>query len=210
VAQPATLAGDPENRWLARQSRCRLEGEAIRDSLLAISGRLNDSQAGPSVLPPIPADLARTARSWSPSANPADHARRSIYIFNRRNLRFPFLEVFDAPDNNQTCPERGRSTTAPQALTLLNASEVMEAAAATARRVAAHSPSPPRQIAFGHRLILGREPTPAEQRMAEEFVRESEHRAAGERAGVSEATHELALTELCRAWFNLSEFVYAE
>ncbi len=115
----AALARDPENKLFSRQNRVRLEGEVIRDSLLAISGRLNPKVGGPSVLPPIPADITKTSKNWTPSANAADHTRRSLYIFARRNLRFPFLEVFDAPDSNLSCPERGRSTTAPQSLTLV-------------------------------------------------------------------------------------------
>src|SRR4029077_12041006 len=110
------------------QNRIRLEGEAIRDSLLDISGRLNWQMGGLGVSPPISADITRTSTTWTTSPNAADHARRSIYVLARRNLRFPFLEVFDAPDSNLTCPQRGHSTTAPQSLTLLNSDEVMTAA----------------------------------------------------------------------------------
>jgi hypothetical protein len=128
------LQRDPDNKLFSRQNRVRLEGEALRDSLLAISGRLNRTLGGPSVFPPIPADI-KTSKNWTASADPADHHRRSLYIFARRNLRFPFLEAFDAPDSNLTCPERGRSTTAPQSLTLLNSEAVMNAASATAARL---------------------------------------------------------------------------
>src|SRR5258706_5011043 len=116
-ASAEALAHDPNNKLFTRQNRIRLEGEAIRDSLLAISGRLNCQMGGPGVSPPIPADITRTSKNWTASSNDADHARRSIYLLARRNLRFPFLEVFDAPDSNLTCPERGHSTTAPQSLT---------------------------------------------------------------------------------------------
>jgi hypothetical protein len=89
---------DPENRLFSHQNRVRLEGEVLRDSLFAISGRLNRQLGGPSVSPPIPPDIIATARNWATSADTADHYRRSIYVFARRNLRFPFLEVFDAPE----------------------------------------------------------------------------------------------------------------
>ncbi len=98
------LARDPDNKLFSRQNRVRLEGEAIRDSLLAISGRLNPAMYGPSVSPPVPADITKTSKNWTASPDPADHTRRSIYIFARRNLRFPFLEAFDAPDNNLGSP----------------------------------------------------------------------------------------------------------
>ena len=60
------------------------------------------------------------------------HVRRSVYRFSRRNLRHPFLEAFDLPDSNLSCPRRERSTTAPQSLALLNADEAMTAAKALA------------------------------------------------------------------------------
>src|SRR5207247_10741978 len=109
-----SVAKDPENRLFGRMNRLRLEGEVIRDSLLAISGRLNPQMGGPGVFPPVPADVLKGSRGWPVRSDPGEHLRRSIYIFARRNLRFPFLEVFDAPDSNLSYPERGRSTTAPQ------------------------------------------------------------------------------------------------
>src|SRR6266511_1814315 len=166
---PEALERDPENKLFSRQNRVRLEGEAIRDSLLAISGRLNPAMYGPSVSPPVPADITKTSKNWTASPDPADHTRRSIYIFARRNLRFPFLEAFDAPDNNLTCPERGRSTTAPQSLTLLNSEEVMTAARATAERVARTTTKPDRQIDFAFRLAMGRPPTAQELAMSNSF-----------------------------------------
>ncbi|HXI50483.1 MAG TPA: DUF1553 domain-containing protein, partial [Candidatus Saccharimonadales bacterium] len=206
---PASVERDPENRWLSRQNRTRLEGEILRDSLLAVSGRLNPAQGGPSVQPPIPADLAGTSKAWVTDTDPGKQTRRSIYVFSRRNLRFPFLEAFDAPDNNLPCPERGRSTTAPQALTLLNSREVMDAAAATARRVTAGAKSTAEQIGLAHRLILGRAPAEREQALAEGFLRQSRERL--EQAGDNPAhAAEGALKELCRAWFNLNSFVYVE
>jgi hypothetical protein len=158
TATAETLARDPDNKLFSRQNRTRLEGEVLRDSLLAISGRLNREMGGPGVSPPIPADIAKTAKNWTASTDPKDHNRRSIYVFARRNLRFPFLEVFDAPDSNLSCPERGRSTTAPQSLTLLNSTEVMAAAQATAERVTKAARSDDERIEAAFRFILGRPP----------------------------------------------------
>ena len=109
---------DPENRLYWRMNRQRLEGEVIRDSLLAIGGQLNQQMEGPGVSPPLPKSIFKGASGWAASKDLRDHTRRSVYILARRNFRFPFLEVFDAPDNNLSCPVRERSTTAPQALTL--------------------------------------------------------------------------------------------
>jgi cytochrome c553 len=183
---------DPENQLFGRMNRRRLEGEVIRDSLLAVSGRLNLEMGGAGVFPPIPADALKGARGWTASADPKDHARRSVYIFSRRNLRFPFLEVFDAPDSNASCPERGRSTTAPQSLTLLNAGEVMTAARITAERISGETKIPAEQATLLYRVALGRKPTERERTLATEFLSKS------------------PLTELCRAVFNLNSFVYLE
>jgi hypothetical protein len=193
---------DPENRLYWRMNRLRLEGEPIRDSLLSISGELNAKMGGPGVYPPIPKELFEGAKGWTPNANPHDHARRSIYVFVRRNLRFPFLEVFDAPDNNLSCPIRESSTTAPQSLTLLNADEVVSAAEHTAKRVVTEIPERGEgeraaevaraRITLAYRLILGRAPNEKERRLSQEFLVRS------------------PLSELCRALFNLNAFVYVE
>ena len=186
------LARDPENKLFSRMNRLRLEGEVIRDSLLAISGQLNPQLGGPGVFPPIPRELYEGAKGWNVNANPRDHARRSLYIFARRNLRFPFLEVFDAPDNNLSCSARGRSTTAPQSLTLLNADEVLAAAARTAERLEREAATPEARVTLAYRLIVGRAPTETERRLSTEFLAQS------------------PLSELCRGLFNLNAFVYVD
>ena len=189
---PESAAKDPENRLYGRMNRLRLEGEVIRDSLLAISGKLNPQRGGPGGFPPVPSDVLKGSRGWTVSADPRDHVRRSVYIFSRRNLRFPFLEVFDAPDSNLSCPERGRSTTAPQSLTLLNADEVVAAAKATAERLTAAAGTLDERIGLAYRVVLGRRPTERERAVAREFLAKS------------------PLTEFCRGLFNLNAFVYAE
>jgi hypothetical protein len=173
-------------------NRIRLEGEAIRDCLLAVSGRLNPQMFGPGVFPPVPADVLKGSRGWTVSDDPKDHVRRSVYIFARRNLRFPFLEVFDAPDSNLSCPERGRSTTAPQSLTLLNAEDVVQASRAAADRIAKEAGTPEERVVLAFRLVLGRSPTEREGAAARAFLAGS------------------PLSELCRALFNLNAFVYVE
>ncbi len=191
AASPEARRIDPDNRLFSRMTRQRLEGEAIRDSLLAVSGRLNRAMAGPGVFPPVPAEAAQGSQAWKPSPDPRDHVRRSVYVFARRNLRFPFLETFDLPDSSLSCPKRERSTTATQALALLNAADVAEAAKALAARVAAAKTEDER-VTLAYRLALGRPPTPDELALAREFLRRS------------------PLGELCRALFNVNEFVYLD
>ena len=188
---PSNNQTDPVNTLLWRMNRLRLEGEIIRDSLLAVSGRLNPKLGGPGVFPPVPADAIKGAKGWTVSADAREHDRRSLYIFAKRNLRFPFLEVFDAPDSNLTCPERGRSTTAPQSLTLLNAEEVLAASRTVTARLEREAKEPRERVALAYRLILGRQPTEREQTVAAQFLAQS------------------PMTEFCRALFNLNEFVYA-
>jgi hypothetical protein len=183
---------DPYNRLLWRMNRMRLEGEVIRDNLLAVGGRLNPRMGGPGVFPPLPPEVMRGFKSWPTSADPRDHVRRSVYVFARRNLRFPFLDVFDEPDSNLSCPKRERSTTAPQALALLNDADVIEAARALAERVTKEAAGTDAQIARAYCLALSRQPTATERRLAAEFLERS------------------PLSELCRALFNLNEFVYRE
>ena len=173
-------------------NRIRLEGEIIRDSLLAISGQLNLKMGGPGVFPPIPKELFEGAKGWTANENAREHMRRSVYIFVRRNLRFPFLEVFDAPDNNLSCALRESSTTAPQSLTLLNADEVLSAAALTAERIAREAMSTDERVTLAYRSILGRSPAEKERVLSRQFLAHS------------------PLSELCRALFNLNAFVYVD
>jgi hypothetical protein len=182
---------DPENQLFSRMNRLRLEGEAIRDALLAVAGQLDCRLGGPSVFPPLPAGAERI-KGWTVSPDPRDHRRRSVYVFARRNLRFAFLEAFDLPDSNLSCPKRERSTTATQALTLLNSAEVHEAARALAARVARAAKTSEERVTLAYRLALGRRPMTGELDIAREFLAES------------------PLAELCRALFNLNEFVYLD
>jgi hypothetical protein len=186
------LLKDPDNKLLSRMNRQRLEGEIVRDALLAVGGRLNTALGGPSVYPPIPAEALKGVKGWTTSPDPADHVRRSVYIFARRNLKFPFLEAFDLPDSNLSCPKRERSTTAPQALALLNSSDVVEAAAALAARVTRGAATVDERIALAFRIALGRRPSEAEAARCREFLTGS------------------PLSELCRALLNTNEFVYLD
>ena len=136
------VALDPENRLLWRFSRRRLEAEAIRDSILSISGRLDPERGGPSVFPPLPEsmeDLKRMTRPqgsmWEPNEKESDARRRSIYIFQRRSLPLPMMASFDAPVFNESCERRSVTTTPLQALSMMNGRLVNEEADHLAARV---------------------------------------------------------------------------
>jgi hypothetical protein len=134
---PTRLAKDPSNDLYSRYPRRRLDGEVIRDSLLAVAGLLNNEAGGESVLPPLPMELTGTLLKgqWPTSQRQADHYRRSIFIFARRNLRYPLFDVFDRPDAGASCPQRNRSTTAIQSLQMLNSELSNRCAAALSQRI---------------------------------------------------------------------------
>ena len=188
----ARLAADPENRWFSRQRRQRLDGEAIRDSLLAIAGRLNRKAGGPGVRPPLPPEVTSTllSKQWPVTEDATEHDRRSVYLFARRNLRFPFFDAFDRPDPNQSCSRRYVSTTAPQALTLLNDEFVWEMAQEAAGDSSGESEEA--RVRSAYRSILGRNPEAAEIALAAEFL-ESQ-----------------PASRFYLALFNLNEFVYLD
>ncbi|MCS6866593.1 MAG: DUF1549 and DUF1553 domain-containing protein [Gemmataceae bacterium] len=183
---------DPKNTLFSRMNRRRLEAEAVRDALLAISGQLNLKMGGPGVVLPSQARAAGGARALTVTSDPREHTRRSVYLFCRRNLRDPFLEAFDFPDTNLSCPQRERSTTAPQALALLNAPEAVTAAQALAQRLKKEAPTREEQITLAYRLTLGRKPTAKEIERAIAFLNDS------------------PLSEFCRALLNLNEFLYVD
>ncbi|MGC3982849.1 MAG: DUF1549 and DUF1553 domain-containing protein [Steroidobacteraceae bacterium] len=116
---------DPENKLLALFPRKRLDAEQIRDSLLVAAGQLNDKVGGPSVFPPVPAQL-NAGNAWPVSKDKADWNRRSIYIFTRRSLAYPLLQTFDMSSPQQAHMKRDVTTTPLQALTLYNSELVFE------------------------------------------------------------------------------------
>lgn len=216
---------DSENELLGRMPRRRLEGEAIRDSMLAAAGILSQRRGGPGVRPPLPPELVVTLLKdqWPVTPDEADHRRRSIYLFVRRNLRFPIFDVFDKPDTNESCAKRNRSTTAPQALTLLNSNLSLLAARHLAGRALQYDTADPgAQIEQCYLQALARPPTDEERALAVDFVKSEADRlkAAGRDApslalppvlpDQADIHHAAALTTLCLAIFNLNEFVYVD
>jgi hypothetical protein len=129
VSRPELDAVDPQNRWLARQSRLRLSGEVIRDGALAASGLLDRRIGGPSVKPPQPASVSEAGYSnvWE-AAIGGDRYRRGLYTFIQRTTPFGQFVTFDLPDLSRVCTRRERSNTPLQALHLLNDPNFVDAA----------------------------------------------------------------------------------
>ena len=186
----------------------RLEGECVRDAMLAISGRLDDKMFGPS----IPTHLTEfmEGRGRPGSSGPLDGAgRRSIYLEVRRNFISPMMRTFDTPVPFTTIGKRTVSNVPAQSLILLNDPFVLSQARLWALRVLAdQSCSPEQRIKRIYSMALGRMPAPAEEKKALEFLR---HQAASYGASESEYLRdERVWTDLCHVAFNLKEFVFAE
>jgi hypothetical protein len=133
----ALLEKDPENRWLARGPRFRVDAETVRDIALHASGLLEQTIGGPSVFPPQPAgvgDLAYGGPGYKESEG-ADRYRRGLYTYWKRAVPYPGFMTFDAPNPERTCARRIRSNTPLQALTLLNDEIYVEAASSLAKRL---------------------------------------------------------------------------
>jgi cytochrome c553 len=192
---------DPQNRLLWRMPRRRLEAEAIRDSILTVSGRLNPEMGGPSIYPPLPDGMEersyyKHSRFWEPSDGP-ESRRRSVYIFNRRQLDFPLLAALDAPVFSSPNEQRAVSTTPLQALLLLNGKLVNEEVEHFARRVERLAgANQSEQVRVAYALALTRSPTPEELHDALSFLNDE---TGGE-----------ALAGLCRVLYNLNEFIYVD
>ena len=188
---------DPENKLLWRYERRRLEAEEMRDSMLAASGLLNNKMGGPGVIVPVEKELVNflyKPSQWSVTQGEKEHDRRSVYLLAKRNLRLPFMEVFDAPDLQSSCARRESSTHAPQALELLNgdmSNRMAQALAARLEREAGADAS--KRVSLAYLLTAGREPSAKERELALAYLKSNS------------SLREFALTML-----NLNAFLYVE
>jgi hypothetical protein len=161
IHRPELADRDPRNDLLYRQNRFRVEGEIVRDLALAVSGLLSKKVGGPSVFPPMPADIAALSYAgnfkWKNSEG-EDRYRRGMYTYFKRTSPYPHLMNFDCPDSNTTCVQRRTSNTPLQALSMLNNEVFVEAAAALGKRLA----SMPDGLSGGFRLCVARNPSEVE------------------------------------------------
>lgn len=198
VPQPSAhaLESDPDNRLLWRFPRRRLQAEELRDSMMVVSGLFNERRFGPSVIVPIESELVNLLYKpgqWVVNSDPSQHNRRSIYLFHKRNLRIPFMEVFDAPDTLLSCARRENSTHAPQALELLNGSVTQQASVALAERLNREAgASIPRQVDLAFDLVFGRKPNVKERQASIRFLKNNPPR------------------EFALALFSANDFLYVQ
>ena len=208
-SQPADAAAeeaDPENILLHRANIRRLEGEAIRDSLLAVSGRLKPALGGPSVPVHLTSFMEGRGR---PGAGPLDgDGRRSIYIAVRRNFLSPMMLAFDAPIPFTSMGRRNVSNVPAQALILMNDPFVLLQAKEWAKKILADTAAttPEQRIRGMYLTAFARTPSAEEAANAARFV--TEQIAAGDSAASTTRREEQAWADLCHTLFNVKEFIY--
>ena len=191
-----TQRDDPENRLLTRFNRRRLSAEEARDAMLAVSGRINVTSGGPSVIVPVDPEMIQLLykpSQWKVTPSVSEHDRRSIYLIAKRNLRLPFFENLDAPALQASCSRRESSTHAPQSLELLNGALANDLARSFALRLERDSAGDPKKIVeLAFRATLGRSPTADEEKRSLLFLKEQ------------------PLSEFALAIFNLNGFLYVQ
>ncbi|MDB5343397.1 MAG: signal peptide protein [Schlesneria sp.] len=215
---------DPNDVLYSRGTRRRLDAESIRDAMLQVSGMLTDERGGAGVMPPLPPELVETLLKgqWVTSPRAADHDRRSVYLFARRNLRYPLFEVFDRPDANASCAVRNRSTTPTQSLLLLNSELALQAARHLAGEILRESTETETPIDRLFRRAFARRPTSDETERILGFILDEHDALVKEKRSVERLAlpYELepqvdryvaaAWVEVCLAVLNASEMLYVD
>ena len=189
----AGMARDPENKLLWRYRLQRLDAESIRDSILVASGGLNRQMGGPPVFPVIPDEILKSMTNgiWKQTKEGPEVWRRSVYIYRKRGLPMPLLDVFDLPNQNISCGARNVTTVPTQALALMNNDFVLGQAGLFAQRIEEAAPGDrAKQVERAYAIALSRAPTAEEKRLGEEFLK----------------SHGLA--DFADVLVNLNEFLY--
>jgi mono/diheme cytochrome c family protein len=219
---------DPDNRLLGRMSIRRLEAEAIRDSVLAVSGSLVSRPFGP----PVPVkenevgqfvlgienkDTAGRFTAEVPLP-PGEASRRSVFIQVRRSRPLGVLDTFDVAGTEPNCEARNYSTVTPQSLMLMNGDFVMEQSAAFAARLVKEAGADPKaQVVRAWRLAYAAERT---EQQVEEAVAFLNEQTAHFRANpppklakpvkVEPSAEERALAVFCQALLSANRFLYVD
>jgi hypothetical protein len=221
---PVAAKADPGNKLSWRFERRRLEGEVLRDSMLAVSGLLNLKMGGPGVFPPLPPGVSMPGSkylNWETEKDPAEANRRSVYVFVKRNLRYPMFETFDFPDTHESCARRYTTITPTQSLALLNDELVLSWSVALAGRILNDAGLPAEaQVDRAYRLVHHRAPKLTERSAILEFLQTQasvlrEQMARNEKVRVPESlpegvdrAHAAAFVDFCHTLLNSNEFAY--
>ena len=221
---PAVLANstkrpreaDPGNRLLWSFPRQRLEGEVIRDASLTVSGLLNPKAGGPSVFPELPEGMGAPRGGWKVSASD-ERNRRSVYIFVRRNTRYPMLEAFDMPDTHESCSRRNDHHHRAAGAHACSTTRWCWSGRRRSRAARWQSPDP---VDAAFQLAYSRQPDPWEKDTVATFLQKQKgviqaRAAKGEKLALPakmpqevEPEYAAAFVDFCQMLLNSNEFVY--
>ena len=204
---PANEEIDPDNAYIWRHSRSRLDAEEVRDSLLAVSHLLELSPAPPHPFPPQAEWNWEDQNHFAPELSKYQTDRRTVYMMIQRTVRLPYFTLFDGPNTNVSTEQRSSSLTPLQALYFMNADFPRRSAHNLASILLASGPSETEVIQQAFLNVYGRPPVPSEADGAAAFL----HKTADAYSthGAS-AVQPLALEELLKALFASNEFMFVE
>jgi len=180
---PQRSKTDPDNRFLWRRTPRRLEGEAIRDSMLTVSGQLDTTMYGPGTLD-------------------ARMKRRSIYFFIKRSKLIPTMMLFDWPEHLVSIGQRSTTTIAPQALMFMNSPQGRQYAEAFSAQL-----NKTDSVTDAYRRAFGRDPNEQELQLATEFLKQQTD--VYQKSGTAKAA-DVALADFCQTLFSMNEFIYVD
>ena len=197
---------DPNNDWLWKFSRRRLEGEEIRDAMLAVSGALDRTMGGEH---PFPPQNTWTFTQHRPFNDVYETDRRSVYVMMQRIRRHPFFTLFDGADTNASTGTRGTSTTPLQALFMMNDPFLHAQAKKLAARLLAERADDAGRVDRAWQLAFSRPPSAAEKREAGAFL--GKIRETLKKSGAAAADAEAQSWEsYARVVLRTNEFIYVD
>ncbi|MBM3804068.1 MAG: DUF1553 domain-containing protein [Acidimicrobiia bacterium] len=225
--QDAYEKADSDVRYLWRRKPIRLESEVIRDSMLAVSGKLQNTLGGPPFFPEVEEALLQQAGTWWQPSPPEEQNRRSLYLLQCRSLQEPMISVFDGPNINESCPVRTVSTVAPQVFALFNSRFSHAQSRALAKRIEEGvGQDVEKQVDQAFQFVFQRAPSALEKTQCVAFLRQSKPAAkeltfASLKPSVLDAGAGFprtpdhgklvgTLVDLCLVLMNLNEFVFLE
>jgi hypothetical protein len=223
----AAIRNDPDNRLYARMKLRRIDAETVRDSMLAVSGKLNHERFGPPM--PIARDEAGRVLTGEQKTNGGGDPvivqsigekafKRSIYGEVRRSYPLTVLEAFDEPVMTPNCTMREASTVAPQALLMLNDTFVAQQSEYFAERLQRENPGDVRaQIERAWKLAYNTAPTEKESMSSLLYLAEQTERIRARLATMKKEKDKtppdpqtLAMSSLCQALLSANRFLYVE
>ena len=173
--------------------------------MLSLSGELNLRMYGPSARPKLPDKISNYA--WKPDAKVEDQNRRSVYVFVKRNMRYPLFDAFDWPDLHNSCSRRANTTTAPQALLLLNGDFTQERAQRLGTELLTqYGDDDAGLVTRAYRGAWGRTPTSEEVRLGVKFLGEQAARLKVR----GDDARKAAIIDFCHAVLNTNESLYVD